>query len=101
MIRHRYYVGTVTKDGLPVSDEQRAKLRKTLCDMYNGYTVYRVGGAWRDVWGTIKVEQSEVYEGLAPRPDVDPQALAMLLAQLAEQSTVLWTKEKVTGGFSA
>ena len=125
MIRHRYYVGTVTKGLLdtcsrcesppynydetcpecddrarPVSDEQRTKLRETLCEVYGGYTVYAAVGAWRD-GVVVKLEPSEVYEGLSPSRLVDPQALAQLLATIAEQSTVLWTEETVTGGFSA
>ena len=100
MIRHRYYVGTVTGEGLPVSDEQRTKLRETLCEVYGGYTVYAATGAWRN-GAVVKLESSEVYEGLSPSRPVDPQALAQLLATIAEQSTVLWTEETVTGGFSA
>ena len=100
MIRHRYYVGTMTKDGLPVSDEQRTKLQETLCEVYGGWTMYAATGAWRD-GAMVTLEPSEVYEGLSPSRPVDPQALAQRLATITEQSTVLWTEETVTGGFSA
>ena len=99
MIRHRYYIGTLTRDGASVSDEQRAKVKAQLCEVYGGYTVYATSGAWSD-HGTVKVEPSEVYEELADRRPVDPANLAALLATLASQTCVLWTEETVNGGFA-
>ena len=97
MIRTRYYVGLSTSDGLEVSREIQDKVTRTVADAYGGgCTCYHAIGYWQ---GTR--EGSLILEALSedtPERPI-PEVLAAVLAQLAEQSSVLWTAERVAGGF--
>ena len=101
MIRHRYYVGTVTQDGRPVPAVSVDACADLLIKVYGGYSLFHARGAWSDK-GEIKREPSRVYECLEDGGDeIDVKGIARDLAQFADQTTVLWTAEVVEGGFSA
>ena len=99
MIRHRYYVGTLTQDGRPVPAVSVDACADLLLKVYGGYTLFHARGAWSDK-GEIKREPSRVYECLFETGDHDVRGLARELAKLADQFTVLWTTEEVGGGYS-
>ena len=106
MIRHRYYVGTLTQDGEhPVPVASVNACADLLIKVYGGYTLFHTRGAWKSPWKSdeeaIKRELTRVYECLEDGGDeIDDRMIAQDLARLADQSTVLWTVEVVKGGFS-
>lgn len=100
MIRHRYYIGTLTRDGLAVSVDAWSKIADALVDVYGGYTRYNEVGAWRDATGHVVREPSVIVEGISDLAPVIPAHFAKLLATIAEQSAVLWTEETIKGGFA-
>lgn len=101
MIHHRYYVGTETRHGHPVTPEAQDKVAGELVAAYGGYTLYTAAGAWRNDAGVVVSETTCVFECVNADKVVNPAAMAALLANLAEQATVLWTETTVKGGFES
>lgn len=101
MIRYRFYVGTTNAEG-PVS---HAECEAYLVKLYGGYSASDVRGAWCAGDGHVVVEASVVYEVLTEEVSGTSIARAMddalTLCQLAQQESVLWTCERVYGGFAS
>ena len=95
MIRLRWYVGLSTSSG-PVTPAEQASCLDAIGGIYGGCTVYKACGVWK---GTR--EDSLVYEVLTEELGCWPETLAEGLQKLARQSSVLWTRESVEGGFTA
>ena len=96
MTRTRYYVGLETRDGQTVSEATQDKLCQLVADCYGGCTVYQAIGYWRGA-----CEPSMVIEALGDLDGTTPNTLASWLANIANQSSVLWTRERVEGWFSS
>lgn len=95
MNRTRYYVGLVTRGGEPVSPEAQASVAAEVASQYGGgCTLYHATGYWEG-----EREPSLVLEALHDEGP-DPDVVALELAELADQSAVLWTFEEVTGNFA-
>lgn len=100
MIRYRFYIGT--RDGQDSAKEvDHAPVREYLVGTFGGYSASTVAGAWTDA-GKVYEESSVVYEVLADGVPLGRQAdrHASALAKLARQKCVLWTVERVQGGFA-
>ena len=102
MIRYRFYVGT--RDGQDASkpachDEAHGYLVRE----FGGYTAVNAQGAWAD-GGKVYTEPSVVYEVLAEEQPghsiTTGDSHAQLIRALARQQCVLWTCERVYGGFA-
>ena len=96
MIRLRWYVGLSAGDGRPVTHAEQASCLDAIGGIYGGCTVYQTRGVWK---GTV--EDSLVYEVVTEELGCAPEILAEGLQTLARQSSVLWTRESVEGGFTA
>lgn len=95
MIRLRWYIGLTSASGTPVTGEEQAECAQAVEVVYSGCTVYRTLGLWRGHW-----EDSLVLEVLTKKSAGKPIILAGMLQRLARQSSVLWTRESVEGGFT-
>ena len=97
MTRIRYYVGLTTHGGQPVSAETQEKLTEVIASYYGrGCTIYSAIGYWKGLR-----EESMIFEVLVPDVYGDgTYKVAEVLATLAHQSSVLWTAEKVQGGYA-
>lgn len=99
MSRYRFYVGTLD----PCGDEvKHDKVRQYLVGKFGGYTAFPADGAWCDAAGSVIHEASVVYEVLEDAPLVTGatmRAHADALRSRARQRCVLFTAERVLGGF--
>ena len=98
MIRYRFYVGTRVGGTDTVADHGKA--RAYLLATFGGYTAFDGQGGWVSV-GKAYEEPSVVYEVLAEDEEELPTGHASTLARLADQQSVLWTSERVQGGFAS
>ena len=96
MIRLRWYIGLTSASGTPVTGAEQAECAQAVGVVYSGCTVYRTLGLWCGHW-----EDSLVLEVLTEEPVKAPAILAGELQHIARQSSVLWTRESVEGGFTA
>ncbi len=106
MIRYRFYVGEVRKDGVtPVTLEAWEKVERSLLTWFSGFSRFNAEGTYTRTDGTLTRESSRVYEAVfippTPKPHVLPPhvAIAAGLADIANQESVLVTVEDLKGGF--
>jgi hypothetical protein len=97
MIRHRFYVGTEQKTGVPVSKKAWDKINALLVHRCGGYTVFDACGAWRNDEGQVIDEESVCYEVLADAAVLTD--VAVRIRTVANQASVLYTHEAVMGEF--
>lgn len=115
MTRLRFYVGGRTKQGGVTSYQD---VETILAGAFGGFTATDGRGAWQPRYtpetcpgkpcstecnhiGAIEYEPTRVYEVLTDKPaGSSGEWWARVLATLADQSSVLWTREEVEGGFS-
>ena len=96
MIRARFYIGTTTRDGLPVKAEAWHTIEGLAIAEYGGFTMTEALGGWKDDDGRIIREPSRVYETCG---HCNAKEFAEQCRNIAEQSSVLYTVETVEGGF--
>ena len=95
MTRLRFYVGLVTKDGRVVDKAVIERMTQLVSQEYGGLTMYQTQGAYEG-----QEEPSVVIEVLEDGLNrCSAATMAGSLRKLADQSTVLWTREEVAGGF--
>ena len=99
MSRYRFYVGTLDANGDEVKHD---KVQRYLMGRFSGYTAFPADGAWRDGGNHVVHEASVVYEILEDAPLATGATMrghADALRSRARQRCVLYTAERVLGGF--
>ena len=100
MTRTRYYVGLSRYNGQPVTPEQIREVQEVISNAYGGgSTTYQATGYWKGTREDCIVV--EVVGDFNPAHWSRPADLARAASQIAGQSTVLWTREEVEGGFAS
>lgn len=92
MFRLRYYIGKRDKDGQVVPAVRFDVVEDILQAAFGGFTVYSADGVWEG-----KGEPTRVYEVLTTRSGagIPHKDVAYKCAEICNQSTVLFTTEKV------
>ncbi len=102
MIEHRWYVGIgFDKNGAVLTDIE-AKIEdgcKAVLLYFDGVTVTRGFGAWRDESGKVVREEQVTFSTALTERSEPAVKVAMMLKAIFSQSAVLHTSSVVTGTF--
>ena len=89
MIRLRFYIGQLDKQGISVPWARFDAVEDLLKDTFEGFTVYSAEGVWKG-----KGEPTRVYEILTSYKHTG-RGIASKCAEICNQDTVLLTTEEV------